>query len=65
MLPPARRPTWVARARARSWLYEAVLAPASTRLKAELTKVPALEFLVNPATQSGAAAAVRARPALR
>ncbi len=55
----------MARARARSWLYEAVLAPASTRLKAELTKVPALEFLVNPATQSGAAAAVRARPALR
>ena len=57
------RPGW--RARARSWLYEAVLAPASTRLKAELTKVPALEFLVNPATQSDATAAVRARPALR
>lgn len=33
---------------ARSWLYEAVLAPMAVRLKTEIAKVPALEFLVNP-----------------
>ena len=44
---------------ARSFLYETVLAPAGARLKAEIAKVPALEFLVAPGGQAEAASAVR------
>ncbi|KAK9822694.1 hypothetical protein WJX81_002122 [Elliptochloris bilobata] len=45
--------------RGASFLYETVLAPASGRLKAEIAKVPALEFLVTPGGQADVAAAAR------